>query len=160
MAIKCVIDSATIISLTKIDALEILIKLNFLLSCPEEVYRETVEDSFLHGYYEAIKIKKLFDSRVIKIEKVQETTIKGISSVDAKVIYLAAFQNGIVLTNDSTLARKSLSKGLEVFGSPDILTLAKERKLISEREFVTMIKLLVIKKRLSAENAEAYLKGD
>ena len=160
MNIKCVIDSSTLISLAKIDVLYLLEKMNFSLVCPKEVYTETVSLAILHGYPEGIEIKKLFDTRKIVTDTIDAPHMKGISAIDSKVIHLAKKINAIVLANDVLLRRNAIALDLSVCSSPDILSISKEKKLISDSEFIVKIKYLVSRNRLSEKTANEYLKGD
>lgn len=158
MSIKCVIDSSTLISLSKIEQLELLKKLDFEVFCPQSVYREAVEAGLLHGHYESIEIKKLVDNSNIKIRKSSPIKINGISRTDTEVINLALIIGSIVLANDTKLSRKAVENKLLAFGSPDLLLMAKERNIISKEFFISKIKELASKKRLSAKTMEEYLR--
>jgi len=87
--IRVVIDSSALISLAKIDAIDLLIRINAKFLCPEEVYEETVEMGIRKGYPDAIIIKRIFDKKLIETVTVKTPKIyKGISKNDSKVIQL------------------------------------------------------------------------
>jgi predicted nucleic acid-binding protein len=160
MNTKYVIDSSTLISLAKIGKLELLEKVGFQLYSPPEVFTETTEQAILHGSIEGLEIKKLFTQKTIHQQKGKKNTIKGISSTDAKVVQLAESLQAGILANDTTLGRKARIQDLTAMGTPDILLLAKEKNILTEKEFKSNIKELVAKKRLSKKNAVQYLRGD
>ena len=130
MNTKYVIDSSTLISLAKIEELELLKKLELELYTVPEVFAETTQESILHGEIEGIEIRKLFEQKIIAQEKGKNIAIRGISGTDAKIIQLAQTISAIVLANDGLLGRKAGLRGLIALGSPDILLLAKEKSLL------------------------------
>ena len=156
---KIVIDSSTLISLAKVNMIEILEKIGGEILCPEEVYNECVEEGIVKGHPDAIIIKRLFNKNEISIKKIERPKkFKGLSGVDSRVLSLAIQEEaGYLFVDDTKLARRAEFEGFEVRGSPDILLRMQNKKIINREEYTCLIKELHKKNRLSAKNMEKYL---
>jgi len=156
---KAVIDSSTLISLAKIDALWVFEKMDCEVLCPEEVYRECVVDGSVNGRVDAVMIKRLFDDKTITAKKVSEPqSFSGLSRVDCQVVSLALKEKpAMVFANDTKLARRTQLAGFEARGSPDILLRMKRKGLLENKGYEMLIKELGAKMRLSAGNVTKYL---
>lgn len=156
---KAVIDSSTLISLAKIDALWVFGKIDCELFCPEEVYEECVIQGALGGRVDAIIIKRLFDEKtVIALNVFARQNFSGLSCVDGLVLSLALQEKvSLVFANDTKLARRAELAGIESRGSPDILLRMRRKGLLDDEKYISLIMGLGAKMRLSADNVIKYL---
>ncbi|WP_218838029.1 PIN domain-containing protein, partial [Candidatus Methanoperedens nitratireducens] len=84
---KIVIDTSTLISLAKIDAIKLLENIEGELICPYEVFREAVVEGREEGHKDAEIIAQIFDSKLLlKVDVLNNTYLKGISKTDSIVI--------------------------------------------------------------------------
>ena len=102
MSIECVIDSSSIISLCKCDLEPFLKASGWKFISLREVFNEVVERGLAEGFLDAIQAKKLFDDKVITLEKIKEK-IPANFSTDEKIVELAKELNAMVLSNDPKL---------------------------------------------------------
>jgi predicted nucleic acid-binding protein len=162
MKTKAVIDSSTLISLAKIDALGVLQEMDCEIICPEEVYQECVVVGALNGRVDAVQIKRLFDEKTVSTKTVEvKERIPGLSPVDCMVLALAIQEKPvIVFANDTKLARRIELAGFDARGSPDILLRMKRTGVLDDKRYASLIKLLGTKMRLSASNVEKYLEAE
>ena len=156
---KAVIDSSTLISLAKIDALWVFGKMDCEIVCPKEVYEECVIDGSLGGMVDAVVIKRLFDEKTVTAMNISaRQTFSGLSTVDGLVLSLALQEKAaFVFANDTKLARRAELAGIESRGSPDILLRIRYKGLIEDEKYVSLIMELGAKMRLSANNVIKYL---
>jgi predicted nucleic acid-binding protein len=156
---KAIIDSSTLISLAKIDALWVFGKMDCELLCPEEVYEECVIKGALGGRVDAVIIKRLFDEGTVTAMNVLTRKIfSGLSCVDCLVLSLALQEKAaFVFANDTKLARRVELAGLEARGSPDILLRMRSKGLLDDERYISMLMELRTKMRLSADNVIKYL---
>ena len=158
MRIGCVIDSSSIISLCKCELESFLGISEWKFICPNEVFREVVEDGFAQGFIDAVAAKKLFDDRVIILTETRGEVPKNLST-DGKVIELASERKAMVLSNDPKLARKAVGRGIVALRSAGLCRFLAENGRITKSQFKNAVMLLVERNRLSEKNAEEYLKG-
>jgi len=156
---KAVIDSSTLISLAKIDALWVFGKMDCEIVCPKEVYDECVTQGALGGKVDSIVIKRLFDEKTVSAINVSvRQTFSGLSSVDCMVISLALQEKAaLVFANDTKLSRRIALAGLDSRGSPDILLRMRYKGLLGAERYISLIMELGAKMRLSAKNVIKYL---
>lgn len=156
---KIAIDSSTLISLAKINALHFLKKKGEKMMCSSSVYEETVNQALLDKFEESIRLSELFnESHITVVNNVKNREIKGISSTDAEIISLAMEEKATLYANDTKLAAKAREQGLNTYGSADILLMALRKKHITKNEFCTFLGNLVKTKRLSEKNMDVYVK--
>lgn len=157
---KIIIDSSTLISLAKINGLDLLKDVNAELICPEEVYRETVVIGSMKAHPDAILIKGIFDEEVVKKYAVRRTIrLSGLSKTDDIVLSLAKQTRASYLfINDTKLARRGVLEGFDVQGSPDILLRLYEKGAITKSEYENYVRQLFEHYRISRDNMERYLK--
>ena len=162
MKMKAIIDSSTLISLAKIDALWVFNEMECEMICPDEVYRECVVMGSLNGRVDAVQIKRLFDEKTVSAKTVEvKERIPGLSTVDCMVLALAVQEKpGIVFANDTKLARRIELAGFDARGSPDILLRMKRKGILDDKGYSSLIKLVGTKMRLSASNVEKYLEAE
>ena len=156
---KIVIDSSTLISLAKINMIDILDEVNAEILCPGGVYNECVKEGIAGGHPDAIMIKRLFDRRRINIGEIkQPQEFKGLSGIDSTVLSLAIQENpGYLFVNDTKLARRVEFEGFVVRGSPDLLLRMLHKKIINRKRYVDLIRELHTRNRLSLKNMDKYL---
>jgi len=159
-------NSSTLISLAKINKLELLKKLRKEIKTPEEVYRETVVKGKQKGYVDALAIEGPFTDKWIKsvsvkvknISKIKGEISKKLEKGDYEVLALADQESAKeILTDDVTLASIALIRKLHPMSSSDVLLEALGKELINLGEFKTSIRLLVIHQRITAEVANMYI---
>jgi len=157
--IRVVIDSSTLISLAKIDAIDLLIGISAKFLCPKEVYEETVETGIRKGYPDAIIIKRIFDKKLIETVRVKTPKIyKGISKNDGKVIQLTKQEKGEYLfVDDEKLSRIATNEGIKVRNSIDIIVRIFQKGIINQHQCIDYIKRLYNLKRISKSNFKKYL---
>lgn len=154
-----VIDSSFILSLSKIDRVDLLEKLDTEIICPPRVYSELVTEGLEHGYSDAIIIKrKFFDSGLVRQERVKkDLAIKGVARTDSEVISLANEWQATLLVEDSVLVRKATQTRVRSLTLPQLVLGKVSKGQIAKKEFRHLIKELVRNNRLSPRNAKKYL---
>lgn len=163
---KAIIDTSTLISLTKIGKLDLLRQLKFSLIMPEEVYREAVVTGEEKGFSDATVIKRCINSHGIPVSSVKTGSIvamrkklnKVLSAGDEAVLSLAVQEKiNMIITNDDGLGKIGVALGMQVYASPDILLKALTKNIADFREFEISIRSLVVENRLSSRIAELYI---
>jgi len=157
--IRVVIDSSTLISLAKINAIDLLTKINAKFLCPEEVHEETVEIGIRKGYPDAIIIKRIFDKKLIKAVRVKTPKIyKGISKNDSKIVQLIKQEGGgYLFVDDEKLSRAATNEGIKVRNSIDVIVRIFQKGTIDRQQCIDYIKRLYNLKRISRSNFKKYL---
>ena len=154
---RIVIDTSTLISLAKIAAIKLLENIDGELICPGEVFREAVIEG--KGHHDAEPIAQIFNSGLIhKVDVQNSIDLEGISKTDSIVISCAIEHKAKYLfANDTKLARKAESQGIEVRGSPDILLRFLRKGIINRIQYNQFIIGLYENKRISETNMIRYL---
>ncbi|MEW6215294.1 MAG: hypothetical protein AB1478_08880 [Nitrospirota bacterium] len=163
---KCIIDTSTLISLARINYLELIPKLKIDAVLPDEVYTEAVIRGEEKGIADAIVIKsfiKRYDVKIVGVKANYVLTLrKKINKIlthgDEAVLSLAIKEKvKEILTNDDGLGKIALSLGFSVRATPDLLMEGLKETILNITEFEVFIRGLVIENRLSSVVAELYL---
>lgn len=157
---KIVIDSSTLISLGKIDSINLLKKVEAEIICPEEVHEETVWEGIQRGYPDAITIKRLFDDQTIKTKKTKALKEKrGLTETDSKILALAIKEKAeYVFVDDIKLSRRVEYEKIKARTTPDLLTRMLDKGIIDKKTYKNLLKQLYAGSRLSKENMKQYLR--
>lgn len=154
------IDSSTIISFAKIQQLELLKILKTKIETIQEVYEECVKKGIDLGYADAVKIKKIFDEKIIIINNVKKyEEFSGVSKIDSKVISFAKEKEDYLFVDDVKLGRRAKAENIEVRNTSDILLHLANTKRITKEEFNELLQKLVQQKRLSVKAKKLYEKA-
>ncbi|HIJ11702.1 TPA: hypothetical protein HA278_06600 [Candidatus Woesearchaeota archaeon] len=154
-----VIDSSTLISFAKIQKLDVLALLNGKTITIQDVYEECVERGIHLGFVDALRIKDVFDTKTVTIEKVKKQELfSGVSVIDSKVISLAKEKKDYLFADDIKLGRRARAERIEVRNTPDILLHLVKTKRMTRKECANALRVLVDCKRLSEKTKEAYEK--
>lgn len=165
--IKIIVDTSVLISLAKIDRLEILARLTENLAIPEDVYEEAVVEGEKKDIPDATIIKMFVAGHNIPVAKVQRDFMKMLFSNikkklpkgDSAVLSLAAQESAKeIMTDDEGLGKIALSLGFDVVASPDLMLRALIAGEIKFRDFEKSIRSLVLENRLGSTVAELYIK--
>ncbi len=152
------IDSSTLINLAKIDELDILDKLKTRIQTIEEVKQETAEKGIQLGYYDATRIKKIFEKEKIQVRKPEsEEEYSGISEVDSKVINLAKETENL-FADDVKLGRRAKAENIQVKNTADIFLKLYDSNRMSKKRYKQILKKLVEEKCMTKEMKEKYEK--
>jgi len=163
---RCVIDTSTLISLAKIHILDLIIRLDLNVIVPSEVYSEAVLNGEKKGYLDADLIKHFITVHSIRVVEVKTSvtaaarrmTGKALAKGDENVIAVALNEEvKIILTDDDGLGRIAYSLGYTVKASPDLLLDGLRRNVLSDAEFESYMRGLVIENRLHSIVAELYM---
>lgn len=164
--IATIIDASTLISLAKINFLEILEEFKDTLVVPNEVFIESVVEGEKMDMPDATLIKNFITNNNIKIAKVKSGAIRSLSlrinkvlaKGDTAVLALALQEKTAkAITDDEGLSKIALSLGLRVKSSPDLLLDALIKGTINFREFEDYIRSLILENRLGHVVAELYI---
>ncbi|MGR3220404.1 MAG: hypothetical protein ACUZ8H_11405 [Candidatus Anammoxibacter sp.] len=163
---KAVIDTSTLISLAKINCLEVILNLESDLLLSDEVYEESVIEGEKRDMPDATMIRRFIMDYNLSIIKVKSKSIKGLFSKikkilpkgDNAVLSLALQENALkIITDDEGLSKIALSLGFNVSASPDLIFQSFKKGKIKYREFEKYIRNLVIENRLGSTVAEFYV---
>jgi predicted nucleic acid-binding protein len=161
-----VIDTSTLISLAKVNYLEVIPKLKMDVAMPEEVYEEAVINGEKRGIADSTVIKTFINNHELKILNVKSDFIKalrkkvgkGLTKGDEAVLSLAIREKAeTIITNDDGLGKIAMALGFNVMATPDLLMKGLKNKLLSFKEFEVLMRGLVIENRLSSVVSELYL---
>ncbi len=153
------IDSSTIISFAKIQGLDLLKLLKTEIVTIQEVYEECVEKGIDLGYADAIKIKKMFDEKIILVNNLKKPErFSGVSEIDSKVISFAKEKKDYLFVDDVKLGRRAKAEQIEIRNTPDILLNLANTKRITKEELGELLQKLVQQKRLSIKAKKLYEK--
>ncbi|MEK6936597.1 MAG: hypothetical protein AABW58_00840 [Nanoarchaeota archaeon] len=151
------IDSSTIISFAKIQKLDLLKLLKTKIETIEEVYEECVKKGINLGYADAIKIKKIFDEKIIMISNIKKyEEFSGVSKIDSKVINFAKEKKDYLFVDDVKLGRRAKAENIEVRNAPDILLHLTKTNRLTKEEFNELLQKLIQQKRLSLKSKKLY----
>jgi predicted nucleic acid-binding protein len=161
-----IIDTSTLISLARINLLEIIRKLKLDLVLPDEVYNEAVIRGEEKGFTDATVIKSFIKKHKIKVLRVKSGHVtllrkrinKVLTKGDEAVISIAITEKAkTIVTNDDGLGKIALALGFRVKASPDLLLRGLKENLMNFTEFEIYTRSLVVENRLSSVVAELYL---
>ena len=157
-----IIDSSTLVSFAKINRLEIIKQFKTKIRTIPEVYKECVKDGIALGYPDALKIKQLFDEKIIQIKDVKNfKKYSGVSMVDSMLISNAKDNEDYLFADDVKLGRRAKAENIEVRNTADILLHLMKTRRLNKNEFKELLQKLVDKGRLSEESKKYYEKmGD
>lgn len=154
------IDSSAIISFAKIQRLDLLKLLKTEIVTIQEVYEECVKKGIDLGYADAIKIKKMFDEKIILVNNLKKPErFSGVSEIDSKVISFAKEKKDYLFVDDVKLGRRAKAEQIEIRNTPDILLHLANTKRITKEEFNELLQKLVQQKRLAVKAKELYEKA-
>jgi len=161
-----VIDTSTLISLARIDYLELIPILKADVAVPVEIYEEAVLKGEEKGFADATVIKKFTEGHRIKIlgvkiryitalrKKIDRILTKG----DEAVLSLALQEKAKeIMADDDGLGKIAMALGFNVKATPDLLMEGLKGNVLSLQDFEIFIKGLVIANRLSSAVAELYI---
>jgi predicted nucleic acid-binding protein len=161
-----VIDTSTLISLAKINYLELIPILRTDIALPAEIYEEAVEKGEKKGFADATVIKQFIERHRIKVLSVKARSIVSLRNKmsriltegDEAVLSLALQEKAKeMIANDDGLGRIAMALGLHVKATPDLLLEALRGNVLSLEDFENFVKSLVIQNRLSSAIAELYI---
>ena len=160
------IDTSTLISLARIDYLELIPILRADVTVPVEIYEEAVLKGEEKGFADATVIKKFTERHRIKIlgvkiryitalrKKIDRILTKG----DEAVLSLALQEKAKeIMADDDGLGKIAMALGFNVKATPDLLMEGLKGNVLSLQDFEIFIKGLVIANRLSSAVAELYI---
>lgn len=151
-------DSSFLISLSKINNLQLIQLLPGPVFCPEEVYEEVVEIGLHRGYADAFIIsQEIFlpePPLVAKVTVSYRLQTRGISPVDDKVLSLAFQRSAILLTDDRRLRNKAFDINLKTHNSPEFMLY-----YLNYDSLKSAFEGLIKNNRLDAKVAKIYLEA-
>jgi predicted nucleic acid-binding protein len=163
---ESVIDTSTLISLARINHLELILMLRADVALPEEIYEKAVLKGEEKGFADATVIKKFIERHRIKILSVKTRYItalrKKINRIltkgDEAVLSLAQ-QAGAkeIMADDDGLGKIAMALGFNVKATPDLLMEGLKKNALSLQDFEIFMRGLVIENRLSSAIAELYI---
>jgi predicted nucleic acid-binding protein len=163
---ESVIDTSTLISLARINYLELIPILRTDVALPEEIYEEAVSKGEEKGFADATVIKTFIERHRIKILSVKTLSIMSLrkkvnrilTKGDEAVLSLALQEKAKeIMANDDGLGRIAMALGFNVKGTPDLLMEGLRGDALSLQEFEIFVKGLVIENRLSSATGELYI---
>lgn len=163
---KSVIDTSTLISLARINSLELIQKLKLNAILPREVYDEAVINGEEKGIADATVIKSFIIRYEMKIAGVSSGYInllrKKINKVLAKgdeAVLSLAMKEKIreIITDDDGLGKIAMALGFSVKATPDLLMDGLRQKVLDFQKVEILMRELVVENRLSSAVAELYL---
>lgn len=144
-----VIDSSSLISLSRSGLLSLLARLPVEPVIARAVEKEAVEQGLAGGHADAAAIR----SAIASLPRVE---MKEGATVDA-VVLDAAMASGALVANDLALGRRANNLGIQWLRTADLVLLLVETKEMKTREAREAISALVAAQRLSEELAAEYL---
>ena len=154
------IDSSTIISFAKIQRLDLFKLLKTEIVTIQEVYVECVRKGIDLGYADSIKIKKMFDEKIILVNNLKKPEkFSGVSEIDSKVISFAKAKKDYLFVDDVKLGRRAKAEQIEIRNTPDILLHLANTERITKEDFNELLQKLVQQKRLSIKAKRLYEKA-
>jgi predicted nucleic acid-binding protein len=163
---KYVIDTSSLISLAKIQYLEIISALRIKVLLPHEVYDEAVTAGMGKGYTDSVIIENFIAGSVIKPIELADQHKKALrkklqkilAAGDEAVLALAISEKADALvTNDDGLGRVAFALGISVQASSDLLLECLKRNILTFERYEILLRSLVIENRLSSAVAELYM---
>ncbi len=163
---EIVSDTSTLISLAKINELNLLKVIKKRVVTPQYVYEESVVEGKRKNKQDAYIINKYFvdgtlqkkDTTKKSWDEVKRILSKEIKKGDHDVLALAIQLNAKeILTDDDALCRIAIVLGLTSLSSADILLEALITGVISLEKYELLIRSLVLENRLSERIAQLYI---
>jgi len=164
--VEYIVDTSTLISLARINYLELIPKLKIDVLIPDEVHAEAVIMGEEKGFADAIVIKSFIKRYEIKAVGVKASHVnalrrkinKILTKGDEAVLSLAIKEKTKgILTDDDGLGKIALALGFIVKATPDLLIEGLGGKILDFTSFEVFIRGLVVENRLSSVIAELYL---
>jgi predicted nucleic acid-binding protein len=161
-----IIDTSTLISLARINYLELIPILRTDVALPVEIYEEAVLKGEGKRIADAIVIKKFIERHRIKILGVKiryiTTLRKRINRIltkgDEAVLSLALQEKAKeIMANDDGLGKIAMALEFNVKATPDLLMEGLKGNILSLQDFEVFMRGLVIENRLSSVVAELYI---
>lgn len=163
---KVIIDTSTLISLARINCLELIPKLKMDMFLPDEIYKEAVIRGEEKGFADAMVIKsflKRYGAKIVNVKTSYRTPLrrkinKILTAGDEAVLSLAIKEDAKeIVTDDDGLGKIAMALGLSIKATPDLLMEGLKEKILNIQEFEVFIRGLVVENRLSSVVAELYL---
>ena len=163
---KYVIDTSSLISLARIQYIDLIEELKIIFVLPGEVYEEAVTQGQAKGYVDSMVIEsfiKKYKIKILSVENKYKKTVRDkinrvLAVGDEAVLALAIKEKvRMVITNDDGLGRIALAMGFIVQASPDLLLEGLRKKILNYEKYESFVRGLVIENRLSSAVAELYL---
>lgn len=155
------LDASSLISLARIDALSYLVRLPWRLVTLAEIYHEVIIQGLAGCHPDVLIIKPYFENQSIQIITTAiGVPYSGISVSDSCVIRTGHKQRCLVISNDQGLVAKCRQyfPATNIQGSPSVILLLYQMKLISIVEARRLLQTLAKLNRVSKTNIERYLK--
>lgn len=159
-----IIDSSTLISLAKINKLDVLSRLRKDIKVPKNVFDESVVIAKEKGYSDAYLIEKEIKKDEYSIAEIEEGLVSTLEDethlgkADCSVLALALKYGEEVIVNDNKLSIVAESLDIKTITSPDLLLNALLLKIIDFEEFKDSLYSLEKNQRVSHELMEYYLR--
>jgi predicted nucleic acid-binding protein len=163
---KSVIDTSTLISLARINYLELIPILRSDVVLPDEIYEEAVLKGEEKGFADATVIKTFIERHRIRILSVKTRYITGLRKKTNRILTMGdeavlslALQEGAseIMVDDDGLGKIAMVLGFDVKASPDLLMEGLKRNALNHQDFEALMRGLVIENRLSSAIAEFYI---
>lgn len=156
-------NTSTLVSLAKINRLNLIKDLNLKLVSPKEIYEEATVKK---NYVDSMTISKYFEDGTIdkktpkneSKDEVKKILGRKLKEGDHAVISLAhELKATHVITDDEGLQKVARSFQWKVLSSPEILLLALKKGVLEIDEYRFDIRNLVLENRMSSELSEFYI---
>ena len=163
---KSVIDTSTLISLARINYLELIPILRSDVVLPDEIYEEAVLKGEEKGFADATVIKTFIERHRIRILSVKTRYITGLRKKTNRILTMGdeavlslAQQAGVkeIMADDNGLGKIAMALGFNVKATPDLLMEGLKKNALSLQDFEIFMRGLVIENRLSSAIAELYI---
>lgn len=138
-------DTTPIITLSKIERLDLLQKLFENIMIPRAVYDELTsnaqfqEEAKTINDAEYIKVVKVEDSKAVKL--LQRATGLDLGEAEA-IIYTDSYKTGLLLMDEIKGRKIAKQMGISIMGTVGILMAAYDEKLISSHEIKEYIEIM------------------
>lgn len=159
-------NASTLVSLSKINELDLLKLLKNEVVIPLYVYEESVIEGKRKNKQDAYIIDKYFVDGTLQKKDVMKKSWDDVKRIlsrelnrgDHDVLALAIQLNAKeILTDDDGLSKAAIVLGLTPVSSPDILLKALIKRVISLEKYELLIRSLVLENRLSERIAQLYI---
>jgi len=153
--VKAVLDTSFLVSLGRIEQLELLREPTWELIVPQEVYREAIEEGLKEGYPDVAKIARFFRQGYIEVVESKKATGQR---ADEVVLGLAQEKDAILCTDDRGLGRRARRSGLRTISSPDFLFMLRKGGRLTSEGYRMLLLRLAAEGRIDRPTLERYLK--
>jgi predicted nucleic acid-binding protein len=164
--LKTIVDTSTLISLAKINFLELIPKLRKELFLPDVVYEEAVIKGDEKGIADAIVIKSFISGQGIRVANAKSDSVRALrkrlnrvlARGDEAVLSVALQEEAEeIMADDDGLGKIAIALGFDVKASPDLLMEGLRGNTLNVQDFEAFMRGLVIENRLSSSIAELYI---